>query len=650
MPAARRLLTVALAMMLAVLAASGDARAADTGLSNHAVYHDGPTGRLLVGGHWSYRMDPDNQGLGAHYERDAGSAGWAPVRIPFNWNAKDNREDTPSIGWFRAKFSAPSSGRWNVRFESVAGKASVWLNGRFIGSHDGAYLPFELRALSLRKGKNRLTVRVDTHHTAGDLTFWNTDKTTGQARYGWWNFGGISREVYLRRIDHLDISHIAAVPKVRCIPECTASLRVTATLKSLTSHPWGAWIRVRVGTRLITFHPRRLGAGRSVTLSTTLPMPRPRLWSPEHPSLYPVRTRAYVDDRATKGQPVAGVDLNVGLRTLRRDSTGRLFLNDQPLLLHGASHHEDTRNVGSAWGTAQWETVARDYLALHANVVRSHYPLHPAFLELCDRLGLLVWDEVPVYQTPNATLNLASARRKALDWDRAMVARDHNHASVFTYAVSNELNAEIGPGQAAYLDSAVTLIRQADPTRFVAIDRYSDGRYRSFPVLKRFDLQGINEYFGWYGGKTPDAGSFLDKYHAIFPGQAIAITEFGAEANRSGDVAQKGTYEFQQQFLHDHLAIFAQRPYVAGAMVWALRDFRVHPAWSGANPKPTPPWNMKGLIDRFTGPKPAFQTVSDVYAGIKNGAWPAGLAATAPPATKSTSRLSPDSPAFGPSP
>lgn len=638
-------------MVLVVLASSVDARAADSGLSSHTVYHDGPTGRLLIGGHWSYRMDPTDQGLAAHYELDAGQAGWAPVRIPFNWNAQDNVEDAPSIGWFRAKFTAPSSGRWNVRFESVTGRASVWLNGRFIGSHDGAYLPFELRALSLRKGSNQLTVRVDTHHTSSDLTFWNADPITGRPRYGFWNFGGISREVYLRHLDHLDISRIAAVPTVHCIPACTASLRVTATLKSLTSRRWRAWIKVRVGTRLITFHPRKLGAGRSVTLSTTLSMPNARLWSPEHPSLYPVRTRAYVDDPATKSQPVAGVDLNVGMRTLRRDTTtGTLFLNDKPLLLHGASHHEDTRFAGSAWGTAQWQTVADQYLALHANVVRSHYPLHPAFLELCDRLGLLVWDEVPVYQTPNATLDQPYWRNKALGWDRTMVERDHNHASVFTYAVSNELPANISAGQATYLDSAVTQIKAADPSRFVAIDRYSDGRYQSFPVLKRFDIHGINEYFGWYGGTVAQGGSFLDKYHATFPGQSLVITEVGAEANRSGEVTQKGTYEFQQQYLHDQFAIFAQRPYISGTFVWALRDFRVQPGWAGGNPKPTPPWNMKGLIDRFTGPKPAFHTVSDIYAGIKDGTWPAGLAATAPVAKKSASRLSPDSPAFGPSP
>jgi beta-glucuronidase len=641
-------------MGFALLATCGDARAADTGLSGHTVYQDGPTGRQLLGGHWTYRSDPEDQGLGAHYELDQGSAGWDPVRIPFNWNAQDNTFDQASIGWLRAKFTAPSSGRWNVRFESVSGKASVWLNGRFIGSHDGAYLPFELRALSLRKGSNQLTVRVDTHHTPSDLTFWNTDPMTGRARYGWWNFGGISREVYLRHIDHLDVSHIAAVPTVRCAPDCTASLRVSATLRSLTSKPWHAWIKVRVGTRLITFHPRKLGAGRSVTLATTVQMPHPRLWSPEHPSLYPVRTRAYVDDRATKGQPVAGVDLNVGLRTLRRDSTGRLFLNDKPLLLHGASHHEDTRFAGSAWGSAQWNTIAQEYLALHANVVRSHYPLHPAFLELCDRLGLLVWDEVPVYQTPNSTLDQPYWRNKALGWDRAMVERDHNHASVFTYAVSNELPADIGAGQAAYLDSAVTQIKAADPSRFVAIDRYSDGQYRSNPVLRRFDLHGITEYFGWYSGTVPGGGSFLDKYHATFPGQTLVIVETGAEANHSGDVTQKGTYEFQAQYMHDQLATFAQRPYIAGAMVWALRDFRVQPGWSGGNPTPSAPWNMKGLSDRFTGPKPAFQTVSDIYAGIKDGAWPAGLAATAPVASPAAKRASGAGGAsgatFGPSP
>jgi beta-galactosidase/beta-glucuronidase len=339
----------------------------------------------------------------------------------------------------------------------------------------------------------------------------------------------------------------------------------------------------------------------------------------------------------------------VGLRTLRRDTDGRLLLNDHPLILHGASFHEETRNVGSAWGPGQRRTFAADLENLHANFTRAHYPLHPAFLELCDRLGILVWDEVPVYQTPNATLDDPIQRANAVQWVREMVERDHNHASVFTYSVSNELPATLSDGQAAYLGDAIDAVRSADPTRFVALDRYADGGYHDYPVLHRFDLHGINDYFGWYGGTDADAAVYLDKYHTVFPDQGIVITEFGAEASRDGLSTEKGTYQFQQRFLHAHLALYSQRSYILGALVWALRDFRVQPTWAGGNPKPQPPWNMKGIIDRFFGPKPAYGDVSSIYAQTHDGQWPAILPASAPRAS-TRSHLSQSNPVFGPSP
>jgi beta-glucuronidase len=617
------------------------------GLSRQVLYQDGQAGRLLLSGGWRIRMDDADQGLAQHFERDRRFAHWGRVSMPFNWNAQDNTHDAPSIGWFRSSFTVKEGGAWNVRFESVTGHATVWLNGRLIGTHDGAYLPFELRARSMRKGRNWLTIRVDSHHGPDDLTFWRTDPTSGAARYGWWNFGGISREVYLRHLDHADATAISAIPKVRCAQSCSASVRVSTRVTSVSSRSWRYHVGLDVAGRRILFHPRRLAPGRSSTYTTTLSVPRPRVWSPEHPTLYPLHARVYVDDPATHSRAVAGRDLHVGLRTLRRDSSGHLFLNDKPLLLHGASFHEDTRFAGSAWGPGQRLEIARELTGLHANVVRSHYPLHPGFLELCDRLGILVWDEVPVYQTPNETLAIPARRATALRWFEEMIARDHDHASVFAYAASNELPAVIGAGQAAYLDSAVSAAHALDPTRFVAIDRYPDGRYRSYDVLRRFDLHGINEYFGWYGGSDADAGSFLDSYHATYPQQGIVITEFGAEANRDGDALEKGTFGFQQRYLLTHLAIFAQRPYVLGAMVWALRDFRVQPGWTGGNPQPAPPWNYKGLVTRFGERKPAYTDVSAVYGGVQNGRWPSGLGIPAPKAR--SSRLPATSRAFSPS-
>ena len=114
------------------------------------------------------------------------------------------------------------------------------------------------------------------------------------------------------------------------------------------------------------------------------------------------------------------------------------------------------------------------------------------------------------------------------------------------------------------------------------------------------------------------------------------ITEFGAEANRHGPVSEKGTYEFQSEFLDYHLRVFARKPFINGAIVWSLHDFRVKPGWAGGNPLPHPPVNEKGLIDdagfasRPSRPCARFSVVPGLFAGAPTGptsAWPSGRAA-----------------------
>ncbi len=609
---------------------SGDPATAKLIPRERALYADGPRGRYLLDANWEYRADDQNQGLASHFERDRGMTGWAPTSIPFNWNGADTTQDAPSVGWFRTQLVPPRSGRFVLRFESVNGQASVWLNGRLLGRHDGGYFPFELPARGVRPGVNRLVVRVDSHKAPNDLAFWRRNSLGGSIA-GWWNFGGIGREVYLRSVDHVDLSDVTAVPVVRCAATCTAALRLRARVRGTGSRGWHVGLSVLVAHRRILFPPRWVARGSSRLFSTSVKIPRPRLWSPEHPSLYPVSLRATVaDDPAVARRSVAGYDTHVGLRSITLAPDRRLLLNGRPLLVHGASMHEDDPQVGAAWGPAQRARALDQLRALGANVVRAHYPLSPAFLEMCDRAGILVWDEVPVYQVPNGNFANPALRARAVRLDREMVARDHNHASVFAYSVGNELPAQIDVNQAAYLNAALDAVRAADPTRLVADDRYADVSYGDYPVLHRFDLIGLNEYFGWYGGSSGDAGYYLDRMHAIYPGQGLVVTEFGAEANRDGPADERGTYAFQQAFLRAHLGIFAARPYLSGQLVWALQDFRVNPAWTGANPHPSPPWNKKGLVHQWGQAKPAFADVAAIYHAIHDGRWPVGAASVAP--------------------
>jgi beta-glucuronidase len=134
----------------------------------------------------------------------------------------------------------------------------------------------------------------------------------------------------------------------------------------------------------------------------------------------------------------------------------------------------------------------------------------------------------------------------------------------------------------------------------------------------------VNDYFGWYpgpGGSIANRaalGPYLDRLHRDYPRQALFVTEVGAEANREGPPTEKGTYAFQQDFLAYHLNVITGKPFVNGALVWILRDFRVKPRYSGGNPQPDPPMNEKGLVDLTGARKPAFETVKRLFAGGTN--------------------------------
>jgi hypothetical protein len=137
------------------------------------------------------------------------------------------------------------------------------------------------------------------------------------------------------------------------------------------------------------------------------------------------------------------------------------------------------------------------------------------------------------------------------------------------------------------------------------------------------DALGINEYFGWYRtapvsrapSRTDELGPFLDGIHAQNPRLALFITEFGAESTFSGDPAARGSFQFQENYLRDHVAIHASKPYVNGSLIWILKDFRVAPNWTGGNdPKySTPPWNNKGVIDQTGAAKPAFREMQRTF-------------------------------------
>jgi beta-glucuronidase len=301
-----------------------------------------------------------------------------------------------------------------------------------------------------------------------------------------------------------------------------------------------------------------------------------------------------------------------------------LYLNGRKLRLRGASIHEDDIRTGAALTPGTRSLLVSRLRDLGATVTRAHYPLHPAFLEAFDRLGILYWAQAPVYQLPNALFDLPGVRSAATRAVKLTVANNVNHASVFAWSLVNEPASsrpelgQIGAGLQTFIREAATAARQLDDTRLIAIDRHSRiGEPLSSPAYRYLDALGVNEYFGWYdsvrqdlpgSSTTEQLGPYLDELHRANPSLPLVITEFGAEASRHGPVTQRGTYEFQTRYAIAHLRVHGSKPYVNGSIAWALRDFRVEAGWQGGAPLDyaTFPWNNKSLIEQTNQRKPVY--------------------------------------------
>lgn len=594
--------------------------------TNKRLIREGWPDRRLMGGVWYFRQDDTFQGDHLKFFRQKSLRGWAKITVPYNWNASDTTLNRSSVGWYRKEFKLPRSPRghhprWIMRFEGANHRAAVYLNGKLIGKHAGGYLPFEVDLKGLKRGRNRLVVKVSTLRSNTDLTHWRAAKFNGYGTSGWWNFGGLIREVYVRPVEDVDIRNVAVLPGLRCT-RCAAKVRVRTTLRSFGKGKQ-VTLRLRLGKRRqIALGTYGLKKNTVRDVSRTFTIRKPHLWRIRKAYLYDANLSASTGGRVRSRYHVA-----FGVRRIDHKRGGIATINGKAMNLRGASLLEDSPVLGQALGP-KWRSSSLTLLKrMGATVTRSHYPLHPAMMEALDRAGILYWSQAPVYQVPNVNWNKASVRRAAVQANIDTVNEGINHPSIFTWSIANELDQIVTPAQAKFISGAIKAIRRLDRTRFVAMDRANrigdpQGNAR---VLQKLTAIGLNEYFGWYRAsllpRPPSAdaqvGPYLDGIHRIYPKASLFITEFGAEANRNGPATERGTYQFQTRWMLTHLGIYKSRKYINGAIGWALRDFRVNPVWNGGNPKPSPPWNKKSLIDQNGVFKPAWFPVSKSYRATK---------------------------------
>jgi beta-glucuronidase len=616
----RRALLISLTL---ALVATGVARAqalvyAAQPPTKGALYRDGQTGRYLLGGAWLYRADLGDVGVAQGWWRNAAATdGWSAVTVPNAYNAGDFSATSSSgyAGWYRRDFTLPSGAfaryvpasgrRWIIRFDAVNYRATVWLNGRLLGVHVGENLPFEFELNGLRGGVNRLIVRVDNRRSPSDLP---------PGGVGWWDYGGILREVYLRAVQVADISQVQVRPLLSC-PTCPATIEEQVLVRNLTGAPQTLRVRASYGSAELDFGSATVAPHASFSRRATVRISHPRLWSIDDPVLY----RATVTLSDERGRRLGGYVSYSGIRSITVTPDGRLALNGRLLDLRGVELHEQNITTGGALNPSQLAQLMGWVKALGATVIRTDPP-SPETAEMADRDGILIWTEIPVNQyVSNKYLDQPAWLARAHTLLEDNILTNQNHPSVMLWSIANELPSPATPAEARYIAGAAALAKKLDPTRPVGIQVSNWPGLGCQSAYAPLQVIGDNEYFGWFdaaGGGSDDRdalGPFLDTVRACYPTKAIVISEFGFDANRDGPVDERGTYAFQANSVAFHLGVFASKPWLSGAIYFLLQDAATWLGYSGGNPRPNPPFDQKGLIDLYGNLKPAFAIVASIY-------------------------------------
>src|SRR4051794_2999995 len=449
--------------------------------------HTGATGRVAVAS-WYYKGDPGNRGLarGWRHQRFAGKLVTVPY-VPNAWpvtGTAGRRNFNGSVGWYRTTLSVPKAGAYALRFESVNHRAAVWVDGKLVGKHRGVYMPFEVRS-TLTAGKHLVVVRADWRNPVPQM------KREGWHR-GWFNYGGINREVTLRRLQLSEIEAPVIQTKLGAgVAHVSLSIRVqnrggTRVLAPEASLVHGASIVP------VKFDARTVKAGSRGVFSSSVDVRDPALWSPAAPELYDLRI-------GVPGENEGGWEGRVGLRQLTVKAH-HPYLNGKPLFLYGASLHEDARGHGDGLTPADMDRLVGRLKAIGANATRAQHALNPALLERLDAAGVLVWQEIGPWDSPgNWTSKTPFLRHRALLRDVTTVEQLRTHPSVLAWTLGNEVAHNGHPGgQASYVDVAARRLHRLDPGRPVALDVWGSALpANGFGALYRnVDVIGVTLYEG----------------------------------------------------------------------------------------------------------------------------------------------------------
>jgi len=512
------------------------------------------------------------------------------LMVPGDWNTQAEKlyyyEGTM---WYKTEFEFTTSEeeRENyLHFGAINYEAMIYLNGEKVGEHIGGYTSFSLNVTDfLKEGNNVLILKVDNKRRREGVPTINTD---------WWNYGGITRSV-----------HLVSTPKkhiydyfIQLDAENADQISGWVLLKNSFS---GDEVEIEIPELEIqtTVEVNEDGMG-EFSFSAN-----PNVWSPINPKLYEVLLKT---DKEV-------ISDEIGFRTIETQGS-KILLNGEAIFLKGISIHEEAPfKTGRVTSVEEVRILLSWAKELGSNYVRlAHYPHSETMVREAEKMGLMVWSEIPVYWT--VLYENEETYQNAENQLKEMIARDKNRAGVVLWSIANE--TPIGDARLTFLTKLAAQARSMDQTRLItaALDTQNkkDGvNVIDDPLGEYVDVIGVNSYCGWYGG-TPRSCRNL-KWASEYD-KPVIFSEFGGGALQGlhGEDNERWTEEYQSAVYRNNIEMLKNIEFLAGTSPWILMDFRSHRRHLK---RIQADFNRKGLISEQGVKKESFYIMQEYYNSIE---------------------------------
>jgi len=514
------------------------------------------------------------------------------MQIPSDWNTRDPHlylyEGTV---WFKKSFNIKkeSDKRYVIYFGAANYKSIVYVNGEKIGEHVGGYTPFNFDITSVIKdGENFVIVKVDNSRAKENIPTEICD---------WWNYGGITRDVSLAILPQKYVADYKLTYSNDWKNDPRAKKGVISGYVQLNNKTAGEQVKLSIPELKLSLDLKTDANGRADFSFNA----RPELWSPQSPKLYDVNF-SYDD---------CNLSDEIGFRTIETEGK-KILLNGKHIFLRGVSIHEEAPfGLGRANSADQARVLLSWAKDMGCNYVRlAHYPHNEHAVREAERMGIMVWSEIPVYWTIDWTNpeTLANAKNQ-LDEE---ITRDKNRANIVIWSVANE--TPHGDARDKFLTSLVKYAREKDSTRLISMAMEvtsADGLTNTLNdnMHKYVDVLSFNEYVGWYRASNELATKFVWNIPYDKP---VIISEFGAAALQGlhGDKRDRWTEEYQAETYRANLEMLDKIDGLSGMSPWILVDFRSpRRHLTGIQND----YNRKGLISPEGIKKQAFSVMQNYY-------------------------------------